>query len=103
MSPVTLLKRFPAARVQNGTVFPAADLGRQERFSNESTVTCQILLPISQPRHRIGRLQSDAMTLVRVPAAPVDFRRAHAALTRAASLPDVVRIQDSAEAVHVAR
>lgn len=43
-----------------------------------------------------------AVTLVRLPAAPVDFRRAHAALVRATRLADVVRIRDSAEAVRVA-
>jgi hypothetical protein len=41
------------------------------------------------------------MTLARIPAAPVDFRRAHEALVRATKLADVVRIRDSAEAVRV--
>lgn len=42
------------------------------------------------------------MTLVRLPVAPLDFRRAHTALVRATKLSDVVRIRDSAEAVRVA-
>jgi len=42
------------------------------------------------------------MTLVGLPAAPLDFRRAHEALIRATKLADVVGIRDSAEAVRVA-
>ena len=40
--------------------------------------------------------------MVRLPAAPVDFRRAHAALVRATKLSEIVRIRESAEAIRVA-
>jgi hypothetical protein len=43
-----------------------------------------------------------AMPLIRLPAAPVDFQRAHAALVRATKLADAERIRDSVEAVRVA-